>query len=191
MGSIRMRQGLNALLALPVFLLAACATAPVPAPAPSGDVRLESVRPPDADASPMPANEDMAGGAAVAASLRLPTYPPELLGHDLPLLDVCIELTIDPRGVVIAAEPIAVPDLCTIPPEPLLEPVLRESRTAVVGWRFLPTYACTLPDGAEADGSCDAAVGELEAVSSLRAYRFVFRQTAGGAEVEMRSGVDG
>lgn len=171
--------------------LAACATAPPSATAPRGDVRLEAVRPPEADEQALPANEDMAGGAAVTDSLRLPKYPPELLGRDVPELEVCIELTIDPRGVVIAAEAIAVPDLCVLPADDLLEPVLRESRTAVASWSFLPTYACTLPPGAVADGTCDAAVGELDAVSSLRAYRFVFRQTADGADVEMRSGVDG
>lgn len=91
MGSIRMRRCRGGALALPVLLLAACATAPVPVPAPHGDVRLESVRPPDADASPMPANEDMAGGAAVAASTLLPG----LLFHTLHRPAVTVPIAAD------------------------------------------------------------------------------------------------
>ena len=163
-----------------MLLLAACAARPVST---RGDVAVAPVEPPDAQRHVQATGEKFEIGDVVPDSRRNPDYPAALLSRHLPHVALCVELSIDTTGRVTHTTPIIVPPRCVALP-PRIEAALKAAvDAAVLQWEFLPSHVCRRAVGDEDDGVCADDDPTRIALPMLRAYRFVFTQSADGARV--------
>lgn len=113
----------------------------------------------------------------------LPVYPASLLAQALPPQSICLRVSIDTDGNVMASAPmVSAPDC---PASGLGEQrFFAAAEEAVAGWRFDPAARCTFKDGKPADANSCIGADKVALAVSL-AYRFVFEQHEGRGTVRI------
>ena len=164
-------------------LLAGCATpAPRGTDAARGDVFYNALDLPTDDRYHLREQEDFRTGAVRPDTRVVPAYPASWLARAPREVFLCTEVHVDEQGAVFGTRAVHA-ERCSPPTAEWDADFRAEVERAVRQWRFEPSYQCTLPDGAEADGECRGA-RTLTAVPVSRAFRFVFRWTKRGGVVE-------
>ena len=169
-----------------VVLLAGCASSSTREPAPvasaRGDVFYQSLDVATDDRYALREAEDFKLGGVSPDSRVVPVYPAAWLARAPKEVWLCTEVHVDEHGAVFGTRALH-PAPCS-PAEAAWDGDFRAAvEHAVRQWKFEPSYQCTLPSGAEADGECRDAT-QLTAVPVSRAFRFVFRVTRRGGVVE-------
>lgn len=122
------------------------------------------------------------------AGNALPVYPHDLLARRLPPQSLCLRISLDEQGVVLATAPIEQPPEC--PAGAAQEPqFLAAAVRAARGWQFDPGVRCEYRDtAARISGDCSGGRETAQAVSL--AYRFVFEQHEGRGSVRLSGDTD-
>ena len=164
-------------------LLAGCAsTVPRPHDAGRGDVFYDAIDVDTDDRYRLARQQDFRLGGVLADTRVVPAYPAAWEARAPREVFICTELHVDDQGAVFGTRALHAAR-CGAAGEAWDADFRAEVDRAVRQWRFEPSYQCTLPDGAQADGECRDAE-TLEAVPVSRAFRFAFRWTQRGGVVE-------
>jgi hypothetical protein len=142
------------------------------------DIRGSNVQPfvpENADSYVIKKNQRFVIGEPVG-QLQLPVYPGTLHVKEEEI-SVCLEVSIDERGIVSESRPlVAMPD-CPARIEDVEPALISSARQAVREWRFAPSKLCTYPEGYDASSAslkCDGPVIRVELIPIRLAFRFRF-----------------
>ena len=115
-----------------------------------------------------------------------PSYPPNLLGRNLPPRTVCLMVGIDEKGAVTVVARAPASEFCTTLAEPEF---LAASEAVARTWKFDPALRCVFRNAKDKErvvASCDGGKGIPQAVTLV--YRFRFEQVDGKPQVHVIGG---
>lgn len=166
------------------LLLAAC-TARVSTVGTSTKTAFHVIMPTGAVRYVLAKNQKFVLGEAL--SQGLPVYPAKLLSRRLPPQEVCLELTMDATGAVVASRSLYGSLTCPAAGNPVLRSFEDAARQAVAQWRFAPAKLCTYPAGVDAqDADNDCRGARVDYLPVKLAFDFQFVERHGVAAVKLR-----
>lgn len=153
-----------------------------------GEASFKVFIPPGAPAFDLPSNQKIVLGEPLTQAK--PIYPQGLLGEKIPVATVCLTLAIDASGAVYMVRPLY--DMPGCPPSAgaIDQAFVAAARSATARWRFQPARLCTFQPGVNAyahGDNCGAEGATVKPIAISLAFVFVFSQTNGRGNVDLRS----
>ena len=112
-----------------------------------------------------------------------PSYPPNLLGLNLPPRTVCLLVAIDEKGAVILVAKAPTSDNCPKGAEPEFRAA---AETAAKTWNFEPALRCVFRNAEDKKRAVSSCYGGKEIPQAVTlVYRFQFEQVNGTPQVRV------